>query len=151
MELLRLVNMVHPMKARMMDMVPQQRVLIVDTARQRNMVLPQKVNLTMEIRALMTILLKLHETDEKISSSERAEKIIEMEEGKIRKITEITEITGGRIIEIEEDGDYRIEIGVVEPVLWMMQQQITMQDQPQHQAAMDPQVIQDMALPHKPQ
>merc|ERR1739844_877075 len=112
MELLRLVNMVHPVKARMMDMVPQQLVLIVDmapqlivvmvlqlvvltldteplravqelnmelqltvaTARQRNMVLLQRVNLTMEIRALMTILLKLHETDEKISSSERAEK-----------------------------------------------------------------------------
>merc|ERR1711936_1353579 len=91
------------MKVRMMDMVPQQPVLIVDmvlqlivvmvlqlivltldteplravqelnmelqltvaTARQRNMVLLQKVNLTMEIRALMTIPLKLHETDEK--------------------------------------------------------------------------------------
>merc|ERR1739844_427022 len=92
--------------------------LTVATVRQLNMVLLQKFNLIMEIRALRTILLKLHETDEKINSSERAEKIIEMEEGKIRKIT------GGKIIEIEEDVDYQIEIEVAEPVLWM-QQQIT--------------------------
>merc|ERR1739844_775211 len=90
--------------------------LTVATVRQLNMVLLQKFNLIMEIRALRTILLKLHETDEKINSSERAEKIIEMEEGKIRKITEIT---GGKIIEIEEDVDYQIEIEVAEPVLWM--------------------------------
>merc|ERR1712110_671168 len=120
MELLRLVNMVHPMKARMMVMVPQQLVQIVDmelqlivvmvlqlvvltldmeplravqvqnmelqltvaTARQLNMVLLQKDNLLTEIQALMTILLKLLETDEKINFGAREEKIIEMEDEK---------------------------------------------------------------------